>query len=167
MRFVVSLLTSIVLICCRTTKEEDKRFFAAGQSSNEGIAGVNVNPPPDPKPGKPLPPLIPEAADPLEKGAFYQLCQAQNQLTSQQFLTVKALLAAVHQQDCAAGERWLRDQRNKSIMIDSEELVELQTLTLLQNYPHIRDLYIKIARGVAPVCPVSRPQNCHFSVPEF
>jgi hypothetical protein len=166
MRIIVSLLTGIVLISCRTTKEEDKRFFAPAQSSNEGIAGVNVNPPPDPRPGKPLP-TLPIAPDPLEKGAFYQLCQAKNQLASPQILTINALLAAVHQQDCAAGERWLRDQRNRSIMIDSEELVELQSLALLRHYPHIRDLYIKIARGVEPVCPVPLPQNCHFTVPDF
>ncbi|HYX37915.1 MAG TPA: hypothetical protein VE954_32845 [Oligoflexus sp.] len=166
MRFIVSLLTGLVLFSCRTTKEEDKRFFAESKGSNDGLQGVAVTPLPKPVPGTPVP-TLPEPADPLEKGAFYGMCKAKDQLTSQQALTVKALLAAVHQKDCLAGERWLRDQRNKTVMIESEELVELQTLTLFQNYPHVRDVYIRIAKGVDPVCPLRLPQTCHFSLDEF
>jgi len=166
MLFFVSLLLGVSLLGCRTTKEDDQRYFADGKGSNEGIAGVSVNPPPNSKPGTVLP-ILPQPQDPLEKGDFYRVCVASDQLTSQQSLTVKALLAAVHQQTCADAERWLRDSRNQSLMIESEELVELQTLALLQSYPQIRDVYLKIARGVDPICPLQSPQKCHFSQPEF
>lgn len=167
MRFIVSLLAGFVLLGCRTIKEDDERFFAQGNKSNDGIAGVNVNQRPEPKTGEPLPPLIPDAGDPLEKGAFYVLCEAKNQLSSAQALTMKALLAAVHEQRCADAERWLRDTRNTSIMIESEELVELQSLSVLQNYPHIRNVYITLAKGVEPLCPLALPQSCHFREPAF
>lgn len=167
MRFVISLLAAFVLLSCRTTKEDDKRFFAEANKSNDGIAGVAVNQKPKPKPGEPLPPLIPEAADPLEKGAFYLLCEAKDQLSSAQALTVKALLAAVHEQTCRDAERWLRDSRNASIMIESEELVDLQSLAVLQNYPHILNVYILLAKGVEPVCPLALPQTCRFKEPAF
>lgn len=166
MQFLVSLLLGASLLACRTTKDEDQRYFADGKGSSEGIASISVNPPPNTKPGKPLP-ILPQPQDPPEKGPFYRVCAANDQLTSQQSLTVKALLAAVHQQSCADGERWLRDPRNRSLMIDTEELIELQTLALLQSYPQIRDIYIKIARGVDPICPLLSPQNCHFLLPEF
>lgn len=166
MRLLFAVLAVALILSCRTTKEDDQRYFAASKSSNEGIAGISVNPAPQPNPGKPVP-LLPEPADPVEKGAFYTICAAQNQLSTQQALTVKALLTAVHQQTCAAGESWLRDQRNKTLMIESEELVELQTLGLLQNYSHIQDVYIKAAKGVDPICPLRSPQTCHFLKPDF
>ncbi len=167
MRFLTSVLVGLVLLACRTTKEDDERVFAQGNKSNEGIAGVNVSSRPEPKPGEPLPPLIPEAGDPLEKGAFYRLCEAKNQLSVAQALTVKALLAAAHQKTCADAERWLRDSRNASIMIESEELVELQSLAVLRNYPHIRNVYITVAKGVEPICPLALPQACQFREPAF
>lgn len=167
MRFIVSLLAGFALLGCRTTKEDDERFFAKGESSNDGLAGVTVNQKPQPDSGEPLPSLIPKPADPIEKGAFYRLCMAKNQVTSKQALTIQAMLAAVHQQECDDAESWLRDQRNTSLMIESEELVELQSLALLQNYPHIRNVYITVAKGVEPLCPLPLPQVCHFRKPEF
>lgn len=167
MRFIVSLLTGLLLLSCRTTKEDDERFFAKGKDSNGAVAGVSVAQKPAPRPGVPIPSPLPNPTDPLEKGAFYSLCMARDQLTSAQALTVKAMLAAVHQTTCEAAEVWLRDPRNKSIMIESEELVELQSLSLLQNYPHIRNVYILIARGVEPLCPLDLPQTCQFRQPEF
>lgn len=167
MRFIVSLLTGLLLLSCRTTKEDDERFFAKGKKSNDAVAGVSVTQKPAPKPGVPTPSPLPNPTDPLEKGAFYRFCLARSQLTSEQALTVKAMLAAAHQQTCEDAERWLRDQRNASIMIESEELVELQSLALLQNYPHIRNVYILLARGVEPLCPLALPQTCFFRQPEF
>jgi hypothetical protein len=167
MRFIVSLLTGLLLLSCRTTKEEDERFFAQGKESNGAVAGIAVNHKPAPKPGIPIPSPLPNPTDSPEKGPFYSLCMARDQLTSEQALTVKALLAAAHQTTCDDAEVWLRDQRNKSIMIESEELVELQSLSLLQNYPHIRSVYILIARGVEPICPLVLPQTCQFRQPEF
>lgn len=167
MRFLTSVLTGLLLLSCRTTKDDDERFFAKGKDSNGEVAGVSVAQRPAPKPGVPTPSPLPNPTDPLEKGAFYSLCMARDQLTSAQALTVKAMLAAVHQTSCEAAEVWLRDQRNKSIMIESEELVELQSLALLQNYPHIRNVYILIARGVEPICPLPLTQTCQFKVPEF
>jgi hypothetical protein len=167
MRFIVSLLTGLLLLGCRTTKEEDDRFFAEGKSSNGAASGVSVTQKPAPKLGVPLPSPIPNPTDPLEKGAFYRFCVAKNQLTSEQALTVKALLAATHQTTCDGAERWLRDPRNASIMIESEELVELQSLALLQSYPLIRNVYILLARGVEPLCPLALTQICHFRQPEF
>lgn len=167
MRYIVSLLTGLVLLGCRTTKEDDKRFFSKANKSNDGLAGVSVNQKPEPKPGEPLPSPLPEAREPIEKGAFYGLCAAKNQLSSAQALTVKAMLAATHQQKCADAELWLRDSRNSSIMIESEELVELQSLTVLQNYPHILNVYITLAKGVDSLCPLSLPQTCHFREPAF
>jgi hypothetical protein len=167
MRFIVSLLTGFALLGCRTTKEDDERFFAKGKRSNDGLAGVTVNQKPQPNPGEPLPSLIPDPAEPIEEGAFYRLCMAKDQLTSKQALTMKAMLAAVHQQECDDAERWLRDQRNASLMIESEELVEVQSLKILQNYPHIRNVYVTVAKGVELLCPLPLPQICHFKKPEF
>jgi hypothetical protein len=167
MRFIVSLLAGFALLGCRTTKEDDERFFAKGKKSNDGLAGVKVNQKPEPKPGEALPSLIPNPSDPIEKGAFYRLCMAKDQLTSKQALTIQAMLAAVHQVECDEAERWLRDQRNSSLMIESEELVEVQSLVLLQNYPHIRNVYITVAKGVEPLCPLPLPQICHFKTREF
>jgi hypothetical protein len=167
MRFILSLLTGLLLLSCRTTMEDDERFFAKGKDSNEAVAGISVTQKPAPKPGVPIPSPLPNPMDPLEKGAFYRFCGAKDQLTSEQALTVKAMLAAAHQQNCEDAERWLRDQRNGSMMIESEELVELQGLALLQNYPHIRNVYILLARGVEPLCPLASPQTCHFRRPEF
>jgi hypothetical protein len=167
MRFPVCLLTAFLLLGCRTTKEDDTRHFAKADKSNDGLAGVSVKQKPEPKPGEPLPPLIPEAASPIESGAFYRICMAKDQLTSEQSLTLKAMLAATHQSNCVEAERWLRDQRHASLMIESEELVDLKSLSLLQSYPHIRNVYILVARGVELVCPLVSPQTCHFKQPEF
>jgi hypothetical protein len=167
MRFPVCLLTAFLLLGCRTTKENDTRHFAKADKSNDGLAGVVVQNKPEPRPGEALPPLIPEAADPIESGAFYRICMARDQLASEQALTIKAMLAATHQLNCVDAERWLRDQRHASILMEHEELVDLKSLSLLQNYPHIRNVYILVARGVELLCPLASPQICHFKRPEF
>lgn len=164
---LITFFGFMFLQSCKTPQGEDKRFFAAGQAS-DGEAGATSNiSAPQPKPSMPLPPLIggPKETD-LEKGAFYVICQAQTQLTGPQILTLKALRAATHQQDCLASERYLRDERNKRLMIESEELVELNLLSLLKAYPHIKHISIKVAKGVDRVCPLPSEQTCHFIDPD-
>lgn len=163
---LLTLVITQYCMACRTSQPEDQRDFAKSRGTNDGVAGVTIHPPPPANQGTPVP-LLPKPAEPLEKGAFYVLCEARAQLSSAQALTVKALLAATHQQSCTAGEEFLRDGRNQSLQIESEELVEVQSLTLLQNYPHIRNVYILVAKGVDALCPLGYPQICHFRKPEF
>lgn len=168
LRFVLILTGLLFLPSCRTTKEEDERVFTqgTGSTSNVGITHTTQKLPPA-KPGTPPAPTIPEPATAVEEGVFYVVCAARDGLPGPQALTIKAMLAAMVRKDCAEGELWLRSQKNKAIRVDSEALVELQTLAILESYPHIADVYIKAAKGVARECPLHSEQKCHFLPSDF
>ncbi len=164
---LITFVSFLLLQSCKTPQVDDKRFFASGRKTDAEGATTSKISAPQPQPGTPLPPLIggPRETE-LESGAFYVICKAQTQLTGPQSLTLRALRAATHQQDCLASEKYLRDERNKRLMIESQELVELSLLSLLKAYPHIKDISIKVAKGVDRVCPLPSEQTCHFVGPD-
>ncbi len=164
MRFILVTILSALFLCgCRTTKEDDKRFFAELDKSKGVNASRGDTTVPTPNPGVPPPPIFPDPGQGLgEDQPFRKLCEAGEQLPPSQALTVKALLVATHQQECAAAEAYLQDERNKRLMIESEELIELETLAVLKAYDHIRELWITIAKGVERRCPLRSDQVCHF-----